>query len=217
MFPILTTFWASDTIRKATYEHYETKMRLTRSPWLCHTKQKPFHFAQSRMAKEILWWAANLRARKVHFALLGASHFTFLNLVPVIFDSSCCFRHGSSPSIGAWDCSDTLSCDQTNLNESSTFFLEYVLEDSNDADYFTKHVAGFTFASSKDKTDNDENMDTTLWYSNRVSLFPCSLNYYFNFCFRLGLSLDRNRHKWSHGLNYARIMACGWSRPAKYS
>ena len=77
---------------------------------------------------------------------------------------------------------NTLSCDETNLNESSTFFLEYVLEDSNDADYFTKHVVGFTFASSKDDPDNDGNMDTTLWFSNRVSLrLHCSLNYYFNF------------------------------------
>lgn len=84
---------------------------------------------------------------------------------------------------------NTLSCDQTNLNESSTFFLEYVLEDSNDADYFNKHVVGFTFASSK---DNESTMDTTLWYSNRVSYLLCSLNYYFNFCSRTIISQEQN-------------------------
>ena len=85
-----------------------------------------------------------------------------------------------------------MSCDQTNLNESSTFFLEYVLEDSNDADYFNKHVVGFTFASSKDDPDNEEAMDTTLWYSNRVSLLPCSLNYYLNSCPRTIMSQEQN-------------------------
>jgi len=139
------------------------------------------------MAKEI----ASQSARKVHFALLFVSHFTFLNLVPVLFDSSCCFS--STPSSSTGGCWNTLSCDQTNLNESSTFFLEYVLEDSNDADYFTKHVVGFTFVSSKDDPDNDGNMNTTLWFSNRVSLLPCSPNYYFNFCSRLGPSFDRSR------------------------
>ena len=126
----------------------------------------------------------------MHFALLDA--FTLLNLVSVLFDCSSCFC--SQPGRGTGGCFNTLSCDQTNLNESSTFFLEYVLEDSNDADYFNKHVVGFTFNSTKDKPDNesDENMDTMLWYSNRVSLLPSSLNLHFNFCFRPGLSFDRS-------------------------
>ena len=117
----------------------------------------------------------------MHFALLFVSHSTFLNYVPVLLDSSACFS--SAPGIGTGSgCANTLSCDQTNLNESSTFFLEYVLEDSNDADYFNKHVVGYTFTSSKDDPDNDGNMDTLVWFSNRVSPLPYSLNHYFHFC-----------------------------------
>ena len=53
--------------------------------------------------------------------------------------------------------------------------MEYVLEDSNAADYFNKHVVGFTFTDP----DSGGNMDSTVWYSNTVSWFTCSLN----FCF----------------------------------
>lgn len=106
-------------------------------------------------------------------------------MVPVLFDFSCCFS--SSQGIGTGGCQNTLSCDETNLNESSTFFLEYVLEDSNDADYFMKHVVGFTFASS------NGSMNTTVWFSNRVSLPPGFLVHSITFVISaLELSFDKN-------------------------
>ncbi len=54
--------------------------------------------------------------------------------------------------------------------------MEYVLEDSNAADYFNKHVVGFSFT---DDPDNSANMDTTLWYSNAVSWLHCLLDCFF--------------------------------------
>ncbi|XP_078344110.1 phospholipid-transporting ATPase ABCA3-like [Oculina patagonica] len=71
-------------------------------------------------------------------------------------------------------CSDqscnTMSCeDGFNLNDSKTFFSEYILEQSDAKDYFNKHVVGFTFESREDnKSHNSENMDTTVWYSNKA-------------------------------------------------
>lgn len=59
---------------------------------------------------------------------------------------------------------------ETDLNDSNTFFLEYVVEDSNNADYFNKHVVGLTFVSNEDDPDKRGNMETTLWYSNNVSI-----------------------------------------------
>ena len=44
--------------------------------------------------------------------------------------------------------------------------MEYVLENSNAADYFYKHVVGFTFAT---KT-GEPKLAATVWYSNMVSL-----------------------------------------------
>ncbi len=67
-----------------------------------------------------------------------------------------------------------VSCDETDLNDTSTFFMEYVLEDSNAADYFNKHVVGFSFT---DDSDNSGDMDTTLWYSNAVSWLHCLLDF----------------------------------------
>lgn len=134
------------------------------------------------MAKQIL--SMQSECPKGSFCFACCKSFYFLNVVPVLFDFSCCFS--SSQGIGTDGCVNTLSCDETNLNESSTFFLEYVLEDSNDADYFMKHVVGFTFSSSKDDPDNSAgSMDTTVWFSNRVSLLPCSLNLFCNFCSRI--------------------------------
>lgn len=61
--------------------------------------------------------------------------------------------------------------DEFNLNNSKTFFSEYILEQSNAKDYFNKHVVGFTFESSEDNNSQTwENMDSTVWYSNNVSI-----------------------------------------------
>ncbi|KAL9959228.1 hypothetical protein ACROYT_G036325 [Oculina patagonica] len=82
-----------------------------------------------------------------------------------------CLRSKDSSGRG---CYDTVSCDDTNLNDTSTYFMEYVLEDSNAADYFNKHVVGFSFI---DDPDNSANMDTTLWYSNAgLHTLPDSLS-----------------------------------------
>lgn len=83
------------------------------------------------------------------------------------------FVSSSSPDSAGGDCSNTVSCDDTDLNKTSTFFLEYVVEDSNAATYFNKHVAGLTFTSGEDDSGNGGNMDTIVWYSNTVSRLPC--------------------------------------------
>ncbi|KAJ7376779.1 hypothetical protein OS493_032513 [Desmophyllum pertusum] len=74
-------------------------------------------------------------------------------------------------------CDKTMSPVETDLNDSNTFFLEYVVEDSNNADYFNKHVVGLTFVSNKDDPDKRGNMETTLWYSNNgLHTLPDSLS-----------------------------------------
>ena len=67
-----------------------------------------------------------------------------------------------------------MSCeDGFNLNDSKTYFSEYVLEQSDTKGYFKKHVVGFTFESTEDDdSHNGENMNTTVWYSNKVSMLP---------------------------------------------
>ena len=60
-----------------------------------------------------------------------------------------------------------ISLKDTDLNKSSTFYTEYVLENSDAAAYFNKHVVGFTFASN---TGEPNQFATTVWYSNMVSL-----------------------------------------------
>ena len=56
------------------------------------------------------------------------------------------------------------------MNDSMTFYNEYVLEDSNAADYFNTHVVGFSFESGDGNSIGDlESINTTVWYSSRVS------------------------------------------------
>ena len=64
-----------------------------------------------------------------------------------------------------------MSCeDGITLNDSKTFFSEYILEHSDATDYFNKHVVGFTFTSNTSNEDDKRgNMDSTVWYSNSVS------------------------------------------------
>ena len=62
-----------------------------------------------------------------------------------------------------------ISIPDTNLNDSSTYFTEYVLEDSNAADYFNKHVVGFSF-KSRDSASDLGSIKATVWYSNMVSM-----------------------------------------------
>ena len=55
------------------------------------------------------------------------------------------------------------------MNDSMTFYNEYVLEESNDADYFNTHVMGFSFKSRDDNSTSDlESIDATVWYSSKV-------------------------------------------------
>ena len=55
------------------------------------------------------------------------------------------------------------------MNDSMTFYNEYVLEESNAADYFNTHVMGFSFESRDDNSTSDlESIDATVWYSFKV-------------------------------------------------
>ena len=55
------------------------------------------------------------------------------------------------------------------MNDSMTFYNEYVLEESNAADYFNTHVMGFSFESRDDNSTGDlESINATVWYSFKV-------------------------------------------------
>ena len=55
------------------------------------------------------------------------------------------------------------------MNDSMTFYNEYVLEKSNAADYFNTHVMGFSFESRDDNSTGDlESINATVWYSFKV-------------------------------------------------
>ncbi|KXJ07385.1 ATP-binding cassette sub-family A member 3 [Exaiptasia diaphana] len=78
-------------------------------------------------------------------------------------------------------CPDSL--ENTNLDDMNVYFSEYVLEKSNNKDYFKKHVAGFTFGhahniknvhTSNNVTNTTKSVvvmpdtNSTVWYSNKV-------------------------------------------------
>lgn len=55
------------------------------------------------------------------------------------------------------------------MNDSVTFYNEYVLENSNAADYFNTHVVGFSLESRDGNSISDlESINTTVWYSSKV-------------------------------------------------
>ena len=74
------------------------------------------------------------------------------------------FRFPFSPK-----CGNILGIGNTKVNDSMTFYNEYVLENSNAADYFNTHVVGFSFESRDGNSISDlESIDTTVWYSSKV-------------------------------------------------
>ncbi|KAM7427451.1 hypothetical protein ABFA07_021424 [Porites harrisoni] len=65
-------------------------------------------------------------------------------------------------------CGNILGIGNTKVNDSMTFYNEYVLENSNAADYFNTHVVGFSLESRDGNSISDlESIDTTVWYSSK--------------------------------------------------
>ncbi|CAH3155544.1 unnamed protein product [Porites evermanni] len=66
------------------------------------------------------------------------------------------------------ECTNVIGIGNTKVNDSMTFYNEYVLEKSNAADYFNTHVVGFSFESRDGNSTSDlESIDTTVWYSSK--------------------------------------------------
>ncbi|KAM7436905.1 hypothetical protein ABFA07_013407 [Porites harrisoni] len=74
-----------------------------------------------------------------------------------------CMKEGGSSSSS--ECTN-IGIGDTKVNDSMTFYNEYVLEESNAADYFNTHVMGFSFESRDDNSTGDlESINATVWYS----------------------------------------------------
>ncbi|CAH3155546.1 unnamed protein product, partial [Porites evermanni] len=66
------------------------------------------------------------------------------------------------------ECRNVIGIGNTKVNDSMTFYNEYVLEKSNAADYFNTHVVGFSFESRDGNSASDlESINTTVWYSSK--------------------------------------------------
>ena len=76
-----------------------------------------------------------------------------------------------------------------------TFYNEYVLEESNAADYFKTHVMGFSFESRDDNSTGDlESINATVWYSFKVGRIDRTRYEVYTMQYSLSLTWRHVRH-----------------------